>query len=280
MLFGVLLKQVVKRGSLRLIDHDGKVRTYGDGTGRLLTIRLRDKGLHVALAANPYLKLGEAYMDGALTIDQPATIYELLDLILGNLGTNYPSRAFKAYAALRRMKRRIDQHNPIGKAQENVAHHYDLDGGIYDLFLDADKQYSCAYYANPSMSLEEAQLAKKRHIAAKLQIEPGMKLLDIGCGWGGLALTLAEETGALVTGVTLSREQHKIASQRAVERGLADRVQFHLQDYRTLTDKFDRIVSVGMFEHVGVGHYGEYFNGVKNLLNEDGVALGPPCRRT
>lgn len=273
MLFGVLLKQVVKRGSLRLIDHDGKVRTYGDGTGRLLTIRLRDKGLHVALATNPYLKLGEAYMDGALTIDQPATIYDLLDLILGNLGTNYPSRAFKAYAALRRMKRRIDQHNPIGKAQENVAHHYDLDGGIYDLFLDADKQYSCAYYANPSMSLEEAQLAKKRHIAAKLQIEPGMKLLDIGCGWGGLALTLAEETGALVTGVTLSREQHKIASQRAVERGLADRVQFHLQDYRTLTDKFDRIVSVGMFEHVGVGHYGEYFNGVKNLLNEDGVAL-------
>ena len=273
MLFGVLLKQVVKRGSLRLIDHDGKVRTYGDNTGRQLTIRLRDKGLHVALATNPYLKLGEAYMDGALTIDQPATIYDLLDLILGNLGTSYPSRAFKAYAALRRMKRRIDQHNPIGKAQQNVAHHYDLDGGIYDLFLDADKQYSCAYYANPSMSLEEAQLAKKRHIAAKLQIESGMKLLDIGCGWGGLALTLAEETGALVTGVTLSREQHKIANERALERGLADRVRFHLQDYRTLTDKFDRIVSVGMFEHVGVGHYGEYFNGVKNLLSEDGIAL-------
>ncbi|HUD50823.1 cyclopropane-fatty-acyl-phospholipid synthase family protein [Parvibaculum sp.] len=273
MLFGVLLKQVVSRGTVHVIDWNGNTKTYGDGTGRPLTIRLHDKGPHLALALNPYLKLGEYYMDGLLTVDEPATIYDLLDVILGNLGTGYPSTAYKVYGALRRAKRRIDQHNPIGKAQQNVAHHYDLDGGIYDLFLDADKQYSCAYYADSSMTLEEAQTAKKRHIAAKLQIEPGMKVLDIGCGWGGLALTLAEETGADVVGVTLSQEQHKVATKRAEERGLSDHVKFHLQDYRTLDDTFDRIVSVGMFEHVGVGHYPEYFSGVKRLLTEDGVAL-------
>jgi cyclopropane-fatty-acyl-phospholipid synthase len=273
MLFGMLLNQVVKRGSLRVVDYNGAIGSYGDGTGRLITVRLRDRGPHISLAVNPYLKLGEAYMDGMLTIDEPHSIYDLLDLVLGNLGTNYPSRAFKLYAALRRAKRRIDQHNPIGKAQKNVAHHYDLDGGIYDLFLDADKQYSCAYYAHPDMTLEEAQLAKKRHIAAKLAIEPGMRVLDIGCGWGGLALTLAEETGADVVGVTLSREQHKIAVARAEERGLSSKVKFHLQDYRTLAPSFDRIVSVGMFEHVGVGHYSEYFNGVERLLTPDGVAL-------
>ncbi|HEY4343505.1 MAG TPA: cyclopropane-fatty-acyl-phospholipid synthase family protein [Parvibaculum sp.] len=273
MLFGVLLKQVVKHGSLRVIDYNGLSQSYGDGTGRALTIRLHDRGPHLGLAVNPYLKLGEAYMDGTLTVDEPGSIYDLLDLILGNLGTSYPSRAFKIYAGLRRLKRRIDQHNPIGKAQKNVAHHYDLDGGIYDLFLDADKQYSCAYYAHPGMSLEEAQLAKKRHVIAKLAIAPGMRVLDIGCGWGGLALTLAEETGAEVVGVTLSREQHKVAVARAAERGLSDRVKFHLQDYRTLEPSFDRIVSVGMFEHVGVGHYAEYFNSVERLLTPDGIAL-------
>ncbi|MGB3811557.1 MAG: cyclopropane-fatty-acyl-phospholipid synthase family protein [Parvibaculum sp.] len=273
MLFGVLLNQVVKRGSLRVIDYSGAAKSYGDGTGRLITVHLRDRGPHFALAVNPYLKLGEAYMDGTLTVDEPHSIYDVLDLILSNLGTSYPGPAFKLYASLRRMKRRIDQHNPIGKAQKNVAHHYDLDGGIYDLFLDTDKQYSCAYYAHPGMTLEEAQLMKKRHIAAKLAIEPGMRVLDIGCGWGGLALTLAEETGAEVVGVTLSREQYKIAVARAQERGLADRVEFHLQDYRTLEPSFDRIVSVGMFEHVGVGYYDEYFNGVERLLTPEGVAL-------
>ncbi|HEX7776347.1 MAG TPA: cyclopropane-fatty-acyl-phospholipid synthase family protein [Parvibaculum sp.] len=273
MLFGALLKQVVTRGSLRVVNLGDRVQNYGDGTGRLITIRLHDRGPHLALAVNPYLKLGEAYMDGTLTVDEPHSIYDLLDLILSNLGSSYPSAAFRLYAALRRMKRRIDQHNPIGRAQRNVAHHYDLDGGIYDLFLDADKQYSCAYFARPGMSLEEAQAAKKRHIAAKLRIEPGMRVLDIGCGWGGLAMTLAEETGARVVGITLSHEQHKVACARAEERGLSDRVTFLLQDYRTLVDTFDRIVSVGMFEHVGVGYYGEYFNKVQELLSPDGVAL-------
>jgi cyclopropane-fatty-acyl-phospholipid synthase len=273
MIFGVLLKKIVRRGNLTLITADGNSTTFGDGSGDPVTVRLHDKSVSYELTLNPYLKLGEAYMDGRVTVDPPATIYELLDLLTGNLGTAFAGPVFEAYGALRRMKRRIDQHNPIGKAQKNVAHHYDLDGGIYDLFLDRDKQYSCAYFQRPHMSLEDAQLAKKRHIAAKLRIEPGMRVLDIGCGWGGMALTLAEEAGAEVVGVTLSQEQLKVAQRRAEERGLSDQVEFRLQDYRTLKENFDRIVSVGMFEHVGVGHYAEYFGGVQHLLTHDGLAL-------
>lgn len=273
MFFSVLLKKVVRRGALTLVSADGRSTQFGDGSGEPVTVRLHDKTITYELGLNPYLKLGEAYMDGRLTIDPPASIYELLDMLTANLGTQFAGPVFEVYGALRRMKRRFDQHNPIGKAQTNVAHHYDLDGGIYDLFLDRDKQYSCAYFQRPGMSLEEAQLAKKRHIAAKLRIEPGMRVLDIGCGWGGMALTLAEETGAEVIGVTLSQEQLKVAQRRAEERGLAGQVEFRLQDYRTLKENFDRIVSVGMFEHVGVGHYREYFDGVHHLLSHDGIAL-------
>tara|TARA_R110000824_G_scaffold155226_7_gene327883 strand:+ start:41354 stop:42595 length:1242 start_codon:yes stop_codon:yes gene_type:complete len=273
MLFGLLLSQVVTSGSLRVIDNKGHEKHYGDGTGQRITLRFRDSGPHFALALNPYLKLGEAYMDGDFIIEPPHTIYDLLDLLLSNLGSNYSSRAMQIYAAIRRLKRRIDQHNPVGKAQANVAHHYDLDGGIYDLFLDEDRQYSCAYFSRAGMSLEDAQLAKKRHIIAKLHIQPHHRVLDIGCGWGGMALTIAEETGASVVGVTLSREQHKLATARAAARGLSDRVTFRLQDYRELEPDFDRIVSVGMFEHVGIGHYAEYFNHVERLLTPQGVAL-------
>ena len=273
MLFSSLLKTIIKHGALTVVSADGRTREFGDGKGRRVTVRLHDKSVATEMALNPYLKLGEAYVDGRLTIDPPATIYEFLDLLTANLGTRFAGPVFEIYGALRRAKRRFDQHNPIGKAQKNVAHHYDLDGGIYDLFLDADKQYSCAYFARPDMTLEEAQTAKKRHIAAKLRIEPGMRVLDIGCGWGGMALTLAEEAGADVVGVTLSHEQHKVARRRAEERGLAGRVDFRLQDYRTLTEHFDRVVSVGMFEHVGVGHHREYFNRVHDLMTDDGVAL-------
>lgn len=273
MLFSSLLKTIIKHGALTVVSADGRTREFGDGKGPRVTVRLHDKSVATEMALNPYLKLGEAYVDGRLTIDPPATIYEFLDLLTANLGTRFAGPVFEIYGALRRAKRRFDQHNPIGKAQKNVAHHYDLDGGIYDLFLDADKQYSCAYFARPDMTLEEAQTAKKRHIAAKLRIEPGMRVLDIGCGWGGMALTLAEEAGAEVVGVTLSHEQHKVARRRAEERGLAGRVDFRLQDYRTLTENFDRVVSVGMFEHVGVGHHREYFNRVRELLTDDGVAL-------
>ena len=273
MLFGQVLQRIVRRGSLALYDARGKLHEYGDGAPPRITVRIHDPRLHLSLALNPYLKLGEAYMDGGLTIDAPHRIYDFLDLLLGNLGTKYAAPLFSLHAALRHAKRRFDQHNPIGKAQKNVAHHYDLDGGIYDLFLDEDKQYSCAYFTRTGMSLEEAQIAKKRHIMAKIGIEPGMKVLDIGCGWGGLGLSLAEEAGAQVTGVTLSKEQHKIAVARVAVRGLEGQVKFLLQDYRTLDETFDRIVSVGMFEHVGVGHFHEYFSGVRDMLNEDGVAL-------
>ncbi|MBI1261521.1 MAG: methyltransferase domain-containing protein [Rhizobiales bacterium] len=273
MLFRFLMRQIIDSGSLTIIAHDGRQHSFGDGTGLAVTVRMLDAKVSRELALNPYLKLGEAYMDGRISVDPPATIYDLLDLITRNTGQAYATPIFEAYGALRRFKRRIDQHNPVGKAQKNVAHHYDIEGAIYDLFLDEDKQYSCAYFGRPDMTLEEAQLAKKRHIAAKLDIKAGMKVLDIGCGWGGMALTLAEETGAEVVGVTLSEAQHRIATQRAKDRGLSDRVQFHLKDYRLLNDSFDRIVSVGMFEHVGVGHYKEYFNGVKRLLKPDGIAL-------
>ncbi|PKQ03632.1 MAG: SAM-dependent methyltransferase [Alphaproteobacteria bacterium HGW-Alphaproteobacteria-11] len=273
MLFSSLLRQIVKKGALTVVSANGKIREFGDGHGSRVTMRLHDKTVGPELAFNPYLKIGEAYMDGRLTVDPPATIYEFLDILTGNLGTRFAGPLFEIYGALRRAKRRIDQHNPMGRAQKNVAHHYDLDGGIYDLFLDSDKQYSCAYFADPNMTLEEAQVAKKRHIAAKLRIEPGMRVLDIGCGWGGMALTLAEEAGANVVGVTLSKEQHMVARRRAAERGLEAQVEFRLQDYRTLTESFDRIVSVGMFEHVGVGHYREYFDRVRELLTNNGVAL-------
>ncbi|MBX3505940.1 MAG: class I SAM-dependent methyltransferase [Parvibaculum sp.] len=273
MIFSALLGTIVKRGSLTVISADGGAKTFGDGSGQPVTVRLHDRTVSYEIGLNPYLKLGEAYMDGRLTVDRPATIYEFLDILTANLGTDFAGPVFRAYGALRRMKRRLDQHNPVGKAQKNVAHHYDLDGGIYDLFLDRDKQYSCAYFQHPGMTLEEAQLAKKRHIAAKLRIKPGMRVLDIGCGWGGMALTLAEETGAEVVGVTLSREQLKVAQRRAEERGLSGQVEFRLQDYRTLKENFDRIVSVGMFEHVGVGHFAEYFSKVHHLLARDGVAL-------
>ncbi|MBX3508545.1 MAG: class I SAM-dependent methyltransferase [Parvibaculum sp.] len=273
MIFNALLGKIIKRGSLTVVAPNGQPRHFGDGSGLPVTIRIHDRTAAYEIGLNPYLKLGEAYMDGRLTIDPPATIYELLDLLTSNLGTKFAGPIFEAYGALRRMKRRIDQHNPVGKAQKNVAHHYDLDGGIYDLFLDRDKQYSCAYFQHPGMTLEQAQLAKKRHIAAKLRIEPGMRVLDIGCGWGGMALTLAEETGAEVVGVTLSREQLKVAQRRAEERGLAKQVEFRLQDYRAVKENFDRIVSVGMFEHVGVGHFAEYFRSVDHLLTHDGVAL-------
>ena len=273
MLFGVLLDQVVKTGSLRLIDAKGRVRTYGDGSGPTVSVCLHKGGLNLGLAVNPYLKIGEAYMDGSLTIEPPHSIYDFLDLLLGNLGTQFAHPLAQKVAAFRRAKRWIDQYNPLTRARQNIAHHYDLDGGVYDLFLDADKNYSCAYFNRPSMSLEDAQLAKKAHIAAKLGLRPGMKVLDIGCGWGGLALYMAEQAGVDVVGVTLSEEQYKVASRRAEEAGLADRVVFKLQDYRTVEGQFDRIVSVGMFEHVGAVHFDEYFRTVRNLLTSDGTAL-------
>ncbi|MEQ9144517.1 MAG: cyclopropane-fatty-acyl-phospholipid synthase family protein [Parvibaculaceae bacterium] len=272
-MFALVLDRLIKKGSLTLVLASGATRTFGDGTGRPITVRLHKRSLEWQLALNPYLKLGEAYMDGTLTVDPPARIYDVLDVVLANVGMGWAHPLAAMIGHIRRAKRRFDQFNPVGRAKENVAHHYDLDAGLYDLFLDSDKQYSCGYFETPETSLEEAQFAKKRHIAAKLQLTPDCRVLDIGCGWGGMALYLAQETGAHVTGVTLSEEQHKIATQRVAQAGLSDRVDIRLQDYREVEEQFDRIVSVGMFEHVGARHYDEFAEKVRSLLAPDGVAL-------
>ncbi len=277
-----LIARTIKRGSLTLIGADGDRRPHGDGAPPAVAMRISDPSLYAKILVNPELSVGEAYMDGALTFDE-GSLAGLLNLFHRNAQNlrSAPGRA--QIGSLVRKLRRFQQFNPIGKAQENVAHHYDISNDFYRLFLDEDLQYSCAYFEHDGQSLEDAQRAKLRHIAAKLRIEPGMRVLDIGCGWGGMAIFLAEKFGAHVTGVTLSREQRELASARAAARGLAGRIDFRLQDYRETSETFDRIVSVGMFEHVGVPHYKEFFSKVRDLLRDDGLALlhtigrkGPP----
>ncbi len=270
-LLDIALKQVMKFGTLHVTDQAGTVHHYGDGTGTPVGFSITNAGA-AKLAADADLYFGECYMDGALQITK-GSLYDVLSLLMANVGTNNMPKVAKAVYAVRKMLKRVDQYNPVGKAKNNVAHHYDLSGALYDLFLDRDRQYSCAYFETDDGSLEEAQLAKKRHLAAKLNIKPGMKVLDIGSGWGGLGLYLAEICGAEVTGVTLSEEQHKLSNERASQRGVSDRVKFLLKDYRHLDQKYDRIVSVGMFEHVGVGHFKEFFTKVNWLLKDDGAAV-------
>lgn len=272
-MFAFVLRRLITRGSLILIDGHGRQHRFGDGTGPSVTLRLHSKKLDWQLALNPYLRLGEAYMDGLLTIDPPYRIYDALDIVLGNVGIEWVHPLAKMVGRIRRAKRRIDQFNPVSRARTNVAHHYDLDRGLYDLFLDSDKQYSCGYFRSAETDLETAQLDKKAHIAAKLHLKPGMHVLDIGCGWGGMALYLAREWNVHVTGVTLSEEQFEIARQRVKDAGLQGLVDIHLMDYRHLKGTFDRIVSVGMYEHVGVHHYDEFASKIRSLLAADGVAL-------
>jgi cyclopropane-fatty-acyl-phospholipid synthase len=270
MLFPALLKSIVRTGSLRLIDGAGRMHEYGDGTPPHCTVRLGARRLDYTLALNPELSIGEAYMDGLLTIEE-GTLFDLLEIAARNY-SNFERKVW--FALLSRVMRRLKQCNPISRARANVAHHYDLSDQLYDLFLDKDRQYSCAYFTSKDDSLEMAQENKKRRIAAKLLLDrPHLKILDIGSGWGGLGLYLAEETGADVTGVTLSVEQHKIAEARAAAAGLADRVRFHLCDYRQEPGQYDRVVSVGMFEHVGKKNYDEFFARLNELLAIDGVAL-------
>jgi cyclopropane-fatty-acyl-phospholipid synthase len=212
-------------------------------------------------------------MDGRLRLEQ-GSVYDLVDIATRNLERLEQLPMMRAIEAVRRWLRPLQTYNPIGRARKNVAHHYDLSGELYDLFLDTDRQYSCAYFRSPNDSLEQAQENKKRHLAAKLLLEqPGLEVLDIGSGWGGLGLFLAREANANVTGVTLSEEQIKVSRQRAQQARLDDGVQFRLEDYRNLTGKYDRIVSVGMFEHVGSRHYAEFFGKIRELLTEDGVAV-------
>jgi cyclopropane-fatty-acyl-phospholipid synthase len=267
------LKTVMEKGTLRVTGPDGKVRDYGDGSGTPVNITIKTPLAATKIAADADLYLGECYIEGSLDVSGGTTIYDALALLADNAQAHKMPKIAKAANAVRIALKRVDQYNPVGKAKNNVAHHYDLSGALYDLFLDRDRQYSCAYFETDDGSLEDAQLAKKRHLAAKLDIKPGMKVLDIGSGWGGLGLYIAEICGAEVTGVTLSEEQYKLSNERAKQRGVSDRVQFLLKDYRHLDTKFDRIVSVGMFEHVGVGHFREFFTKVNALLKDDGVAV-------
>jgi len=269
-----ILRRLIRIGRLTVRWPDGGHSIYAGADGPEASFTITDWATVRALVLNPSLKAGEAYMDGTLVPDG-CGIYDVLDVLVTNLmhdSTSHPVVRLRDTARL--LRRRLDQFNPASRAQRNVAHHYDLNGRLYSLFLDRDRQYSCAYFPRGNESLEEAQAAKKRHIAAKLCLDrPDLEVLDIGCGWGGLALYLAREYGARVTGITLSREQLAEAQARATQEGLADRVRFELLDYRSVTQGFDRIVSVGMFEHVGVSHYRAFFDTVAHCLRPDGVAL-------
>jgi len=266
-----IFRQIIREGSLTILAPDGAQHRLGQGTPTV-TIRLTTWSVVRRLLHDPDLAVGEAYMDGTLVVEEGG-IYDFLKLCMANTGWGHGHWLRHLRAQLRRKVRLLKQYNPVGRAQANVAHHYDLSVELYQLFLDADRQYSCAYYLSDEDTLEQAQQQKKHHLAAKLLLEPGQRVLDIGSGWGGLALYLGATTGVSVTGVTLSGEQHIYAQRRAEEAGLSGSVQFRLKDYRHEVEKYDRIVSVGMFEHVGVGHYREYFEKVRDLLTDDGVAL-------
>jgi cyclopropane-fatty-acyl-phospholipid synthase len=275
----LLLSNVVRTGDLTLVDPDGAPHRFGDGGTPSVCIEVKDRGLEWHLVLDPEMAAGEGYMTGRLRITQ-GTVYDFIALMMQNMAER-PLPAYAQWLAkLRSWLRPIVQFNPASRAKRNVRHHYDIDPRIYDLFLDPDRQYSCAYFADPGMSLAEAQAAKKRHIAAKLALAPGQRVLDIGCGWGGLALYLADAAGVDVTGVTLSEEQIKIARERAEAAPVAHRPRFELSDYRAVKGPFERIVSVGMFEHVGLPHYGTFFKAVARLLAPGGTALLHTIGRT
>ncbi len=260
-----LLKSIFREGAMLVRAPGGKSYSVGGATSETapLIVRIHDNATFMRIVRKPTLAVGEAYMDGTLTIER-GDIYDLLALSTRNLTKGRRNR---------RHWWRPPSRNRRPKARRNVERHYDLTGELFRLFLDADRQYSCAYVLEPGMSLDEAQAAKKRHLAAKLLLEPGQRVLDIGSGWGGLALTLAEEHGVDVTGVTLSIEQWQDASARASERALDRHVSFDLRDYRDLRGTYDRIVSVGMFEHVGPAHYDAFFAKIAALLDPKGVAV-------
>jgi cyclopropane-fatty-acyl-phospholipid synthase len=270
MLLSPFLRGFVHRGSLELIDAKNRRQSFGDGTGPRVAVRVTSRWSELALTLRPALAVGEAYMDGKLIIEE-GSLYDFLDLLAQNLASAPGGPGRRLFEQIGRIRK---QANRIGRAQRNVAHHYDLSPALYDLFLDQDRQYSCAYFRHPDDTLERAQEQKKQHIAAKLLLDrPGLKVLDIGSGWGGMACFLAETFGADVTGVTLSQEQHAYSIERAARSPARDRLHFELRDYRELEGPFDRVVSVGMFEHVGKRNYSEFFAKLGALLTEDGIAL-------
>jgi cyclopropane-fatty-acyl-phospholipid synthase len=275
-LIDLFLSRAVKRGLLTVRFANGRERRFGTPDAALKPVTIRfARGAGAAIARDPALGAAECFMDGRMTVEE-GDILDLLLLLTANNRWEDGAAALNPNAMQRlsaAIRHRIGRRNMARSARRNVAHHYDLSDRLYDLFLDADRQYSCAYYTDPDNSLEQAQADKKAHIVAKLAVRPGMRMLDIGCGWGGMALYIHRTTGADVTGITLSEEQLKVARRRAVEAGVERHVRFELIDYRAMTGQFDRIVSVGMFEHVGTPQYRTFFAKLRELLTPEGVAL-------
>jgi cyclopropane-fatty-acyl-phospholipid synthase len=273
-LFGLFLKNFIKTGRLAVIDAHDRLHRFGPGESETnpVTIALSDPALHWKLALHPSLYLGEAYMNGTLTMAQ-GSISDLLELCSKNTALRGVWRRRFWGRLLIRIMHHLTQWNSLSRSHRNVTHHYDLARDLYKSFLDSDMQYSCAYFPTPDTTLDEAQTAKREHIAAKLLLKRNQKVLDIGCGWGGLAIDLARRSDVRVDGVTLSQEQLLFARERAEAAGMDHGVHFELRDYRKLDSTYDRIVSVGMFEHVGAPYYHAFFRKLHDLLTPDGVAL-------
>ena len=267
------LRKLIKDDGFELVDANKKSYIIGKPKKENpIKLKILDKSLHWKLLMNPDLYLGEGYMDGSIVIEN-GTLTEFLDIALKNLGRSPTNEISNVLGKFRRVYRYLTNLNLIGKSKENVAHHYDISEKFYDLFLDEKRQYSCAYFKNEDDTLEIAQNNKIDHIIKKLNIKPNEKVLDIVCGWGTLAIDIAKKTQCEVVGITLSENQLEYAKKKAKEMNLENQVEFRLADYRQLNEKFDRVVSVGMFEHVGRNFYKKYFNKVYDFLNEDGVAL-------
>ena len=268
-----LIGRIVRKGHLAITFASGETAVFGDGSGPPVRVRIMDAEAETLIATDPTLKLGEMYMDGRFVLEE-GDIYDFLELVKSNTVNEVFSAGMAARLIGRTILSQISARNPVNRNRYNVSHHYDLSAKLFDLFLDEDWQYSCAYFHPPGVDLTEAQRAKKRHIAAKLLLEEGQRVLEIGSGWGGMAMYLAEAGGVDVTGITLSEEQLKVSRDRAAKRGLSQRVRFELQDYRYLKPSaYDRIVSVGMFEHVGRSHYDGFFRKAAEVLAKDGVML-------
>ncbi len=283
-LLNKMLQKLVRKGELIVVDYDGKTWRYGapDPTHGPITVRLTDRGAAFAIASDPRLGTGEAYMDGRLVVEPPHDVRDLLLWARYNAPFERPS-ALKPKGPLRKAAAaivgRIDQINWRSRSRRNAEHTYNLTRRLYELFLDEDRQYTCAYYRDITNNLEQAQLDKKAHIASKLYLKPGMKVLDVGCGWGGMALYLHRHYDVDVLGVALAPDQIAFAKERAEAAGVADRVKFELMDYRDVQGQFDRITSAGLIEHLGTPHYPGFFSHMHRLLKEDGVMFSHCCGR-
>ena len=271
MIIKSVLSRVIRKGNLTWIQHDGHVHHYGDGSGELIKIRTTKDFSEINLLLNPSLQFGESYMNGSLIMEE-GRIHDLLKLLFSNSKIDVDHWIMDVSRAVRFILNKFNVGNYLSKSKKNVAHHYDLSDQLYDLFLDKDRQYSCAYFNSPNDTLDQAQTNKKELIAKKLLLEKGQNVLDIGCGWGGMASFLSKRSEVNVKGITLSEEQIQYANKRKQTESLHN-VEYKLQDYRNVNETYDRIVSVGMFEHVGTKHYQDFFNKVYDLLNDTGVAL-------